>query len=331
MKIEMGESLIQSWLKHEYKCQITQMNWKVSPRWDVSVRSKEIKPIYDRLKNVFKNLDNVFVSKKMSLSQLIQQGEVDCLGVRFKQDDPFVVEKFFVVDVAFHEGGLNYNGIKETTARVIKKNIRTALTVYQSFGVKHNVEIVFATPYALSGHVEILKNATSEVENAFRKEGFNYSFKFICNETFHDEIYQNVKLASQEFADSTELFVRGIKMASLMERFQTVAEIKESPSVNFSEGIRIGATVQASFTKLSDTGLSSDDIKSLCDASFSKSVFGLYLPVLIEKTDEDDCGFVNGYRRYYPTSYIFAGKEYLLCNDWYERNRDGFEKWYAKF
>ena len=30
MKIEMGESLIYSWLRHEKHCQLTQKNWKAS-------------------------------------------------------------------------------------------------------------------------------------------------------------------------------------------------------------------------------------------------------------------------------------------------------------
>ena len=33
MKIEIGESLIYSWLRHEKKCIVVQNNWKVSPEW----------------------------------------------------------------------------------------------------------------------------------------------------------------------------------------------------------------------------------------------------------------------------------------------------------
>jgi len=32
MKIEMGESLLYSWLRHVKECQIAQTNWKVSPK-----------------------------------------------------------------------------------------------------------------------------------------------------------------------------------------------------------------------------------------------------------------------------------------------------------
>ena len=35
MKIEMGESLFYSWLRHVKQCHIVQMNWKVSPLWEL--------------------------------------------------------------------------------------------------------------------------------------------------------------------------------------------------------------------------------------------------------------------------------------------------------
>ena len=35
MKIEMGESLFYSWLRHVKECQIVQTNWKTSPQWTI--------------------------------------------------------------------------------------------------------------------------------------------------------------------------------------------------------------------------------------------------------------------------------------------------------
>jgi hypothetical protein len=45
MKIEMGESLILSWLKHVKRCQIVQTNWKVSKAWDV-FKTEEVNDFY---------------------------------------------------------------------------------------------------------------------------------------------------------------------------------------------------------------------------------------------------------------------------------------------
>lgn len=35
MKIEIGESLILSWLKHVKECQVVQTNWKASYKWEL--------------------------------------------------------------------------------------------------------------------------------------------------------------------------------------------------------------------------------------------------------------------------------------------------------
>ena len=35
MKIEMGESLFYSWLRHVKECQVVQTNWKPSPSWSL--------------------------------------------------------------------------------------------------------------------------------------------------------------------------------------------------------------------------------------------------------------------------------------------------------
>ena len=35
MKIEMGESLLQSYLKHVKNCLISQTNWKTSSNWNI--------------------------------------------------------------------------------------------------------------------------------------------------------------------------------------------------------------------------------------------------------------------------------------------------------
>lgn len=36
MKIEIGESLMISWLRHIKECQIAQTNWKPSPKWEIN-------------------------------------------------------------------------------------------------------------------------------------------------------------------------------------------------------------------------------------------------------------------------------------------------------
>ena len=51
MKIEMGESLMQSWLKHAKECKITQLNWKPSANW-TTYNDQSIEELYRRRINI---------------------------------------------------------------------------------------------------------------------------------------------------------------------------------------------------------------------------------------------------------------------------------------
>lgn len=141
MKIEMGESLFYSWLRHVKECQIVQTNWKISPKWEIKFS--------DELENIMSKTDELFSSKygykiykqNTSLKQLLQQAECDALGVCVRDG----VSEIYTVDVAFHESGLNYGGLDETVARVVKKCTRAAMCIYGYFGVK-KANIIFASP-----------------------------------------------------------------------------------------------------------------------------------------------------------------------------------------
>lgn len=110
MKIEMGESLFYSWLRHVKECQIVQTNWKVSSQWQLSNADalKELMALVDN--HYSQKYDYAIFKRNASLSQLLQQGECDVLGISIQPDDM----KYYAVDVAFHETGLNY-GSRDTT------------------------------------------------------------------------------------------------------------------------------------------------------------------------------------------------------------------------
>ena len=70
MKIEMGESLMQFWLKHAKECKITQLNWKPSANW-TAYNERSIEELYKRISThfpVFKNNTNY--------EQVIKQAEL---------------------------------------------------------------------------------------------------------------------------------------------------------------------------------------------------------------------------------------------------------------
>ena len=55
MKIEIGESLLLSWLRHIKECQLVQTNWKASAKWEL--KNKEV------LEQLMQDSSNVFKEK----------------------------------------------------------------------------------------------------------------------------------------------------------------------------------------------------------------------------------------------------------------------------
>lgn len=103
MKIEMGESLIYSWLRHEKLCQLVQTNWKVSPFWELE-NHQDVEALFVICRNYFLERHSFDISKGCSLEQFLKQAEIDGIGIAYSTEAQYI----YAVDVAYHEGGLNY-------------------------------------------------------------------------------------------------------------------------------------------------------------------------------------------------------------------------------
>jgi len=141
MKIEMGESLLYSWLRHVKECQIVQTNWKVSPQC-VMQHEEALAHLMEKADRCFSDKYGYKIFKQnASLSQIIQQGECDAIGIRMENDQ----NQIYAVDVAFHENGLNYGSREATVMKIIAKSIRSAMCLYGYMNCS-DAEIIFASP-----------------------------------------------------------------------------------------------------------------------------------------------------------------------------------------
>ncbi|MBT0572393.1 hypothetical protein OKE68_01960 [Riemerella anatipestifer] len=216
MKLEIGESLILSYLKHVKKCVFYQTNWKSSNKWEV-FNDEKVQNIYDRVKED----SNFNVFKKSQLRQLLKQAEVDVIGM----DSSNTV---YAIDIAFHEAGLNYGSKEETKDRVLKKLLRSYLSLLSYFPDK-NYELVFVSPKVNSDTEKNIRSYFSELEKNFSSE--NVKFKYISNESFRDEIIiPTIKYASGN-SDTNELFLRTIKLLSLFDMYS----IKKQNMLEFGQ------------------------------------------------------------------------------------------------
>lgn len=204
MKIEIGESVIYSWLRHIKGCKIVQTNWKTSPQWE----GFHTEQVYTLIEQINQRFPHVF--KKSTPQQLLQQAEIDALGVCFTGGEPF----FYAVEVAFHEKGLRYG--QDPSARVSKKLLRIALLLYLQFNTKQG-EIIFATPKVHPKTLTQTSQKIQEIAVFMQEKGFFYRFSFISNDKFEKDIILPLKDISDEISDTTELFVRSYKLLCLVK------------------------------------------------------------------------------------------------------------------
>lgn len=207
MKIEMGESLFYSWLRHVKGCQIVQTNWKASPSWEIK-HAEKIEATIQGLSQYYKDNHNYNLFKKSrSVSQIMRQSEADVIGIRMTGEKPEIT----TVDVAFHEGGLLYGNRQETVAKVLSKLVRTAMCIYGYFDCQE-AEIVFASPKIYKAVLADLLPAIVRLNRMLEEYGFGIHARIIANDDFNDIVLKPILDASSDVADTSELFMRSYQM-----------------------------------------------------------------------------------------------------------------------
>lgn len=237
MKIEIGESLALSYLKHVKKCVLYQNNWKISSRWRQLDKGKNKKntTLEEKIFNEIKiRFNGVF---KSSFNQTIKQAEIDVLGMDKEG-------KIYAIDIAYHEKGLSYDKDNNVTInKMIKKLLRSYL-ILLSYFPDRDYEIIFASPkvgdtkeqlilVAFDKLRELFPNKNTEVKN-------KVEFKYISNEAFKEEILDKTIEASKKDSDTNELFMRSYKLLKLFNKISTITEKtknlnKENPPTDYIE------------------------------------------------------------------------------------------------
>ncbi|MDD3227890.1 MAG: hypothetical protein PHE09_01630 [Oscillospiraceae bacterium] len=326
MKIEMGESLIMSWLRHVKECQIVQTNWKASARWEL--KNKEV------LVDLLKCSDELFKSKygydiykgNSGIEQILAQAEIDVLGLSFGDEETPI----YAVDVAFHEAGLNYGSKDETISRVVKKCIRAAMCIYGYFGYTEG-SIIFASPKVNPAVSEPILESINDIGTVFNKVGLSYNTRIIANSDFSESILQPVLNTMGEVADTSELFMRSLQMYNLFTDKKPKSVVgsskaepkkisKELEAINY-EGLdglkemKIGVIVRTVLRKmLEDGAVSSDEVELMQTREYSKETFDIQYPLLIKADDTNG----ESPKRYYSTPVVVRGVRYFVCSEWFE-------------
>ncbi|RIJ48757.1 hypothetical protein D1614_09510 [Maribellus luteus] len=334
MKIEIGESLLLSWLRHAKSCQLVQTNWKPSVSSWKFEHEETIQQFMDESKQFFIDKHNLHIYKANSLEQLIQQAEIDVFGISYADDR----QKIYAIDVAFHEAGLNYGSKELSTARVIKKCLRTAMCVYGYFGHKEG-EIIFASPKIYNNIMEILIPCVEDAMMILKKYDLNYKIRIIANDDFRVKVLNPVLAAASLIADTSELFMRSIQMYNLFGSNE-LGEIKQQQvrrtrnvvvdplDTDSTDEMKIGAFVRSTLIRMfQDNEISKQEVELLQTTQYSKDTFDLQYPVLRKAS------LSNGKKppRYWANAIEIYGTRYFICSEWYETNANNDRPYFLKW
>lgn len=315
MKIEIAESLVSSYLNHVEQCRIIQTNWKVSGNWSVGEQDKvKSKQLFDKISSSSR-FKSIF--KANSFEQLIKQSEIDVLGVNTLESS------VFAYDIAFHANGLNYSGNYETCEVVLKKIFRAIFSAQIYFPEFETIESCFLTPKANYKLDTMLQEYFSEATELINSE--NIIIKYISNNDFFEKIVDPVMSVVSNEHDSSELYLRAIKLNQLDRRFSQ-NKTKENNIVSekrTKDGMKIGQYIKNSmFALLQNDQLNKIDVSNLQNLDYCKRVFNIAYPVLIKKNlSRRDS---KGNNRYYKDQIV---EGYWLCSQWVEKHWDSFLKW----
>ena len=201
MKVEIGESLCYSYLRHVKQCWLVQSNWKVSEHWDRLLSDSTLESDFASMKRLFDPEGRVF-GKTTGANQLLKQGEVDILGIA--QDG-----SVHAVDVAFHKDGLNYGGGADN--RVLKKLLRTMmiLRAYQPANTK--LHIYFLSPKVRRAMQQPLESVFARLEAQYPK----IDWHLLTNNSFSEQVVQATLEKTASVEDTSELFARAAKLLDL--------------------------------------------------------------------------------------------------------------------
>lgn len=308
MKLEMGESLCYSYLRHVKQCWLVQTNWKPSEHWTTRKSAAELEAMFQDMKRKF-DADGKVFKKTNDAAQLIKQGEIDVVGI-----DP--QGGVHALDVAFHENGLNYRGQDGTENRVLKKLLRSymLLHAYAPFGqTEQKFHIYFVSPKVNPG----VQTPLDAIFDALRKQYPQAEWHLITNNAFADLV--SAALAkSAAVADTSELFVRAAKLLNLAKPTSAVPITTHSqPKTTADAPAGFQPIVQALMATLLEehpTLLDAETIDNLMDSDYCKSVLGVNIGnhALLRKVEFG--ALINGHPRYWTTKEYAA--KYYVCKEW---------------
>ena len=323
MKIEIGESLGYSYLRHVKRCWLVQTNWKPSEQWAKKGRTNDqLEQEFREMRRRFDPEGVVFKGTKDS-GQFLKQAEIDVMGVDQNGG-------IHAMEVAFHEAGLNYLGGADN--RVLKKLLRTKLVIDAYHPAKTKRDIYFVSPKVHRGVQQPLEDILQQLREAYQ----NVTWHLVTNQKFVGEILEPTLKRTESVADTSELFARSAKLLKLSEDQKTIRALRPQTRIsarrmarasNLESGrnVPVGG-LQDIVKRLMQTMLvdypdllNEQQMGGLLSPEYCRDVLNLETGgfALLRKKGEGKN--ISGHPRYW--SQVFAG-QYYVTNNWWKAHHD---------
>lgn len=327
MKIDIAESLLASWLRHEKKCQLVQTNWK-APSWQIpETKAEVLMDVFSKIIKHFNDTHNIKIFKNIDqISSLFKQMECDTVGAKWNDDETVSLH---IGDIAYHAKGLYYSDVTKTRScefKVVAKILVSILAVYAYWNVK-KVEVFFVSP-------KVQKKRENKILEIIDKLNVSESLKGLkfdeikvyiaFNDKFKQEISRPIhELVNRGYTNTNELYLRSVQLYSEnVDAFGSKISQKEQKDTQEEE--KIGAIVQEKLRPLLKTIKDAQMIENLCDGEWCKKTFKLNFPLLVSTADEQA---VKKHHRYYVEPVECMGKQYRITSQWYKWHRISLENW----
>ncbi len=309
MKIEMGESLAFSFLRHVKQCWLVQTNWKASEHWSRILPDDELESRFTWMRERFDADGTVFKGVR-NVDQFLRQAEIDVLGVGQNGS-------VHALDVAFHEAGLNYGGDEGTRTRVLKKVLRSWLILEAHLPAGTPTHVYFVSPKVREPINVRLLEAFAELRTVYPEAGWH----LLTNHGFSDELVRPTLAAAQAVADTSELFVRSAKLLEVSGLPIAIPDAsapgkRAKPETSRGPRATLQPLVRSLMTTLLDDYpelLDEETVAKLTDSEYCRGNLGLQIGNFALLRRRQDGRSINGYGRYWKEIY---GGRYFVVSQW---------------
>jgi len=268
--------------------------------------------LFERVRDYLTNHNIGAFGQIAGVDQFFRQAECDVVGIACSAHDI----EYHVAEVAYHAAGLD----GDYASKVASKMIRAAFVLFNYFNQRRG-HIYFVTPKTRPGVLNPLNEVISCIRQFFATEGFGYEFTLVTNEAFRNTILVPVFDVAADVADTGELFLRAYQLATCFDDVMLGhAQRRHEGGRRFGMGVgRLAQTEIPPVLRRMD--MASQEFLGLLDGETCHQIFRLNYPLLTTERDAIDPD------RYYAEPIDLFGRNYWLCNDWYERNRGPLEDW----